>query len=205
MKYLLFLLIFILTSCSVSAPSIPEDVLADLQSSSQTMFNMSGEINSSLANLLDTHVKNKKPGDTVLVYINSNGGDVAAAEKIMNSLVRHKSICVADMALSAAFEIFQSCTVRIYLDRTLLMVHRHSISFESNLLPVPDIFFNGLDAYIQETYLLTKSAHRMKITYNELIEKIEKNNGEWYLYGKDIMQYNAADYYIKDYQIKKNK
>lgn len=205
MKSLIAFFILLLTGCSAVVPQIPQDVLAELQASDKSMFNMAGEINGNLQNNLNRHLKNKKVGDTLLIYINSNGGEVNSAEAIMNTLAGYKTICVADIAMSAAFEIFQTCTVRVYMDRTLLMVHHHWIIFNNNQISVPDLFATGLEAYIQELSILSRCAFRMKITYNDLDKKIQKNGGEWYLYGSDIIKNNAADYHIKDSQLKKNK
>jgi|GEM_PF-4600830 len=202
MKYLVFLLMFLVSCGSKPIPSIPVDVLAELQANSNTMFNLSGEVDWNLSKRLDRHTEKHKVGDTILIYINSNGGDVNAAENIMNTMSRFKTVCVADTAMSAAFEIYESCTVRVYMDRTLLMTHHHFITFSKNQMNVTDVFVAGLDAYIQEKYLLTKAALRMEMTYSELSEKITKGNGEWYIYGKDIIKFNAADYHIKDAQLK---
>jgi ATP-dependent protease ClpP protease subunit len=203
MKYLV-LLLMLLIGCGRPAPTIPEDVLAELQANSQMMFNLSGDITSSTANMFVSYVEKKAIGETVLIYINTNGGDVNAAEKIMNAMTRQKTVCIADTAISAGFEIFQSCTLRIYIDRTVLMAHRHWTTF-SGPITMPELLMAGLDGYIQETYLLTKCAHRMEMSYSELVGMIEKKGGEWYIYGKDIMKYNAADYHLKDYQLTINK
>ena len=207
MKKLFLVLLMMLSGCSWFTPNheIPKEVLAELQTDKKSMFNMSSEIDWNLDDNLKEHTKNMKPGDTLLIYINSRGGIVDAAESIMNTMSRFKTICVADTAMSAAFEIYESCTVRVYLDRTLLMTHHHSISFGNGSISVTEAFLSGLDGFIQETYLLKKSASRMEMSHAELLEKIEKNNGEWYIYGKDLVKYHAADYHIKDSQLKKVK
>lgn len=188
-----------------STPDIPREILAEMQTDKQTMFNMNSEINWGLDDDLKSHTKNMKTGETLLIYIKSNGGGVDAAESIINTMSRFKTICVADTAMSAAFEIYQSCTVRVYLDRTVFMVHRHSLSFGNGSISVTEAFISSLDGFIQETYLLKRSANRMDMSYDELLKKIEKGNGEWYIYGKDIVEYHASDYHIKDNQLKKIK
>jgi ATP-dependent protease ClpP protease subunit len=209
MKYdvILAALSIMLASCGSmkSTPEIPQEILAELQTDKQTMFNMNSEINWSLEDDLKSHTKNMKPGETLLIYIKSNGGGVDAAESIINIMSRFKTICVADTAMSAAFEIYQSCTVRVYLDKTVLMTHRHSMSFGNGSISVIEAFISSLDGFVQETYLLKRSASRMNMTYDELLKKIEKSKGEWYIYGKDIVKYNASDYHIKDNQLKKLK
>lgn len=204
MKYLLFLLI-ILSGCFGNfRPEIPQDVLAELQSESSQMFNLSGDVDVYTARNFDKYTEKFKAGDTALIYIYSDGGDVDSAEKIINSMAKLKTICVADKAASAAFEIFQHCTVRIYMDRTLLMVHHHYVIFRSaTIITAPELLIDGLNAYIQEAGLLGRCAARMKMTYDELNKKIEKNGGDWYIYGNDIVKYNAADYHIKDSQVTK--
>lgn len=204
MKHLIVFFVFLLIGCSNPAAPIPADVLAELQATEKTMFNLNGDINSSAAYYFNQHIKNKKTGDTVLIYINSNGGEVNAAEMIMTSMMGHKTICVADTAMSAAFEIFQNCTVRLYMKRSLLMVHHHW-ALMSGPINVPELFITGLDAYVQEVSILSRCAMRMGMSYADLFKKIEKHNGEWYLYGADITKYNAADYLIEEYQLKKTK
>lgn len=206
MKYLVFLLI-ILSGCSgYFRPEIPSDILAELQTDKRTMFNMASDIGWRLSESLDKHTEHLKTGDTLLIYIHSNGGDVNAAENIINTMSRYKTICVADVAISAAFEIFQSCTVRVYTDNTVLMTHHHSIIFGYGQVTVPEVFLAGLDGYIQETYLLKKCAARMKMSYSDFLQKIEKNNGEWYMNGpREIRKANAADYHIKESQFKVKK
>jgi len=196
-----------LISCSPmrSPPEIPHEILIELQTDKQTMFNMNSQINWSLDDDLKSHTKNMKPGETLLIYIKSNGGGVDAAESIINTMSRFKTICVADTAMSAAFEIYQSCTVRVYLDKTILMTHHHSISFGNGSISVAEAFISSLDGLIQEIYLLKRSANRMDMTYDELLKKIEKSKGEWYIYGRDIVEYHASDYHIKDSQLKKLK
>jgi ATP-dependent protease ClpP protease subunit len=207
MKKLLLIFLMILAACGKSKPNpeIPQEVLAELQTNKQAMFNMSGEINWYVDDNLKGRTEKMKAGDTLLIYINSNGGMVDAAESIMNTMSGFKTICVADTAMSAAFEIYEACTVRVYLDRTLLMTHHHSISFGNGTIPVTEAFLAGLEGFVQETYLLKRAANRMGMTHAELLENIQKNNGEWYIYGKDIVKYRAADYHIQDNQLKKNK
>ena len=195
-----------LISCSKPLPSIPEDVLAEFQNSSKQMFNMSMDIDWRLAKNFEKHTEKNNPGDTILIYINSNGGEVDAAEGIINTMAGFKTICIADTAISAAFEIYQHCTVRVYMDRTLLLTHHHYMVFnERSMVTAPDLLLQGLGAYIQEIALLTKCATRMKMTYAALDAKIAENGGDWYIYGKDIMTYHAADYHIKNSEIKVKK
>lgn len=201
MKYLIFLLMFLM-SCGKVIPSIPEDVLAELQSDSNQMYNMSSDIDSYMASNFKDYTKKLKAGDTALIYIYSDGGDVDSAENIINSMTKLKTICIADKALSAAFEIYQHCTVRVYMDRTILMTHHHYMIFrEDTTATAPELLVTGLDAYIQETRLLGKCAARMDMTFSNFSDKIAGNGGDWYLYGSDILKYHAADYHIKNSQI----
>lgn len=201
MKYLLLLLIF-LTSCSIfnPVPSIPPDVLAEMQVSHNKIFNFSFDVDWSAVSRFDKHTKEAKPGDTVLMYISSNGGDVDAAEAIITRMSRYKTICVADFAASAAFEIYQHCTIRIFRDNTLLMVHHHYMIFTSKTtVTVPEVLIQGIKSYAQEYGLLSRCAARMYMTYEELIKKVADGGGEWYINGaKEIKAANAGDYNIKD-------
>lgn len=204
MKYLFFLLMFLI-SCGKTISNIPEDVLAELQSNSTQIYNMGGDIDAYMSGSFKKYSEQLKAGDSLLIYIFSDGGDVDSAENIISSMAKLKTICIADKALSAAFEIFQHCTVRVYMDRTILMTHHHYMTFRENTIATaPELLVNGLDAYIQETRLLGRCAARMNMTFNDLSDKIAGNGGEWYIYGKDIIKYHAADYYIKDSQVTKN-
>jgi ATP-dependent protease ClpP protease subunit len=196
MKFLIIFLIFLIGCAEDSfRPTIPADVLAELQGDKKTMFNMSSEIDWRLSRALDKHTEKTKIGETVLIYINSNGGDVNAAENIINTMSRYRTVCVADTAMSAAFEIYQHCTIRVYMDRTVLMAHYHSIWY-NGMLSVNEAFLSGLEAYIQQTALLRKCAARMEMSYLEFTGKIDKEK-EWYLFGKDLVKYHAVDYHIK--------
>jgi ATP-dependent protease ClpP protease subunit len=203
MKYLFILLIFLI-SCGKKTPHIPFDVLEEIQSNSIEMFNMNGDIDSYMSRDFEKYAEKLKAGDTALIYIYSDGGEVDSGESIINSMTKFKTICVADKAASAAFEIFQHCTVRVYLDRTLLMVHHHYVTFPSGAIATSsELLIDGLNAYIQEVGLLRRCAARLGMSINELNEKIAKSGGDWYIYGNDIARYNAADYYIKDAQVTK--
>lgn len=204
MKYLLFFLIILSGCFNNFRPEIPQDVLAELQSDSTQMFNLSRDVDTYTAKNFEKHTEKLKAGDTTLIYIYSDGGEVDSAEKIIGSMAKFKTICIADKALSAAFEIFQHCTVRIYMDRTLLMAHHHYMVFRSGtIVTAPEMLIDGLSAYIQEASLLGRCATRMQMTLTDLNNKIAKNGGEWYIYGDDIIKNNAADYHIKDSQVTK--
>lgn len=203
MKYFLILLMF-LVSCGKPIPAIPNDVLAELQEDSSQMFNMSGDIDTYMVRNFERHVQKKKAGETVLIYIFSDGGEVDSAESIINRMSGFRTICVADSAFSAAFEIYQHCTVRVYMSRTALMTHHHYIVFNQNsVVTTPELLLQGLSAYIQEVGLLTRCAMRMGLTYSQMVQKIADNGGEWYIYGDDIVKHRAADYNIKEYQLLK--
>lgn len=200
MKYLIFLLMFLI-SCNIKQP-VPKDVLDELQGN--RIFNLSGDIDWVIAKDFKRYTERLKAGDTVLMYIFSDGGEVNAGEDIIHQMAKFKTICIADKALSAAFEIYQHCTVRVYIDRTILMVHHHYMIFtETEAVTAPRMLLQGLDAYIQEASLLGRCAARMNMTYRELDEQIAKNGGDWYIYGSSIQKFNAADYHIKQSQFLK--
>lgn len=199
MKYL-FLLVMFLMSCTKPVPSVPPDVLAEMQVSPNKVFNFSFDVDWLAVSRFDEHIQDAKPGDTVLMYISSNGGDVDAAEAIISRMSRYRTICIADLAASAAFEIYQHCTIRVFRENTLLMVHHHYIVFSSRTTAtVPEVLIQGIKSYAQEYGLLTRCAARMYMSYEELISKIAENGGEWYIHGpKQIKSTNSGDYYIKD-------
>jgi ATP-dependent protease ClpP protease subunit len=199
MKYFLLLLI-LLMACTKPIPSIPAEVLAEMQVSSSKVFNFSFDVDWLAVSQFDKHIQDAKPGDTVLMYISSNGGDVDAAEAIITRMSRYRTICVADFAASAAFEIYQHCTIRVFRDNTLLMVHHHYLVFGSKTTAtVPEVLIQGIKSYAQEYGLLNRCAARMYMTYEELIKKIADDGGEWYINGaRQIKSANAGDYHVKD-------
>lgn len=200
MKFFIFLTMLLLSCNDTPQPSpVPPKILSELQDTSIKIFSLSGDINPKLVNKFKKITKDMAVGDTLLLYINSKGGYVDSAEYIINIMAGLKTICLADMAYSAAFEIFQHCTVRIYNDDTSLMTHHHFALFNNrSTMTSVDLFNYGFNMYVQEATLLTRCAARMNMSFSELNEKIEENNGEWYLTGDDIPKYFAADYYLKD-------
>lgn len=198
MRFLL-ILATLLFSCNGPSSSLPPKILSELQNTSDEVFELSGDVNSKITNKLKEFTKNMIFGDTLLIYINSKGGYVDSAEHIINIMAGFRTICLADMAYSAAFEIFQHCTVRIYNDDTSLMTHHHFALFsDRSTITSVDLFNYGFNMYVQEATLLTRCAARMNMSFIELNEKIDENNGEWYLVGDDIAKNSAADYYLKD-------
>jgi hypothetical protein len=204
MKYLLLLIMF-LVACGKPAPSVPPDILAEMQAPANKVLNFSYDVDWSAVREFDRHTTKMKPGDTVLIYISSNGGDVDAAEAIISRMTRFKTICVADFAASAAFEIYQHCTVRVFRENTVLMVHHHYMVFTTRVaITTPELLVQSIKAFSQEYGLLSRCAARMYMTYEELVQKIAKNGGEWYLSGpKEIKKAHAGDYHIKDNELKK--
>lgn len=205
MRWFFSLFIFLI-ACQKPSPTVPAKILAELQDTSLEVFEMTGDIEAKLVNNLKKFTKNKVLGDTLLIYINSIGGHVNSAESIINIMAGYKTICLADIAYSAAFEIFQHCTVRIYNDDTSLMTHYHFAFFKrQSTMTSSELLDYGFSMYIQEVGLLTRCAARMNMTYLELTEKINENNGEWYLHGDEILRHSAADYYLNDLKMLKVK
>lgn len=199
MKWLLFLFV-LLIACQKPPSTVPEKILAELQEAPPSdIFILTGDVAPNMINSLKKITKNKEIGDTLLIYINSKGGYVNSAEQIINIMAGYKTICLADMAYSAAFEIFQHCTIRIYNDDTSLMTHHHFAFFQNeSVMTSVEMFDYAFNMYIQEATLLTRCAARMNMSFLELSEKIDENNGEWFLHGDEIAENFAADYYLKD-------
>lgn len=121
------------------------------------------------------------------VYINSPGGSVVAGSRIVRHVMSKNYTCIADHAISMAFVVFQACTTRIVMAHSILMQHQQSLYIDGNLENVKS-YMRMINAVNDDLTLL--QAERLKMTVKDFKEKTVS---DWWLYGKDILTYRAAD------------
>ena len=151
------------------------------------IINIKGEINNDMYNKISTHKLNNDK--YLYIYIKSQGGllfDGIDIIYLIKEFEKNKTvICIADIAYSVAFTIFQSCSNRYILPNTILMQHEFIIYYNSYDIK----FINNIICYIR--YI---EAMKLNIKLNIYLEKIKK---EFWLYGYNILDYNAADKIIE--------
>jgi len=131
--------------------------------------------------------------DDIYLYITSNGGDVLAGTNLIDIIqsISKNNIrnitCIADNAASMAFAIFQSCPVRYVRKNSILMQHQMSLTISGSLYNILNHieFINSI-----EQQLISLQAKRLGLTDEEFIKITEH---DYWLYGKDIIDHNAAD------------
>jgi len=150
------------------------------------------EINNENVNKWIGNITNIKQ-NIIYVYINSPGGNVDAGNLFINNLKyqqkMNKSIeCIAQSAYSMAFHILQHCDRRYITETSKVMQHQISIgNIEGPLVNT----MNYLQMVANISYNMNLySAIRLKITLDEYLLKV---NNDWWLYGQDIINNNAAD------------
>jgi ATP-dependent protease ClpP protease subunit len=147
------------------------------------IINIKGEINNNLYNkLINYKLTNDK---YINIYIKSHGGNLLDAINIIyliKEFEKNKTvICIAEIAYSVAFTIFQSCKNRYILSDSVLMQHEFIIinnNYDINII-------NSIIYYIR--YL---EANKLNIKLSLYLEKVKN---ELWLFGQDILNNNAAD------------
>jgi ATP-dependent protease ClpP protease subunit len=122
-----------------------------------------------------------------ILYLDTNGGMVEEGLKIINEVRNYNISCVAEKAYSMGFSIFQSCYNRYILPNGKLMQHQISFGIGGELAKV-----NSYVSFIKqiEEEIIELEASRIDIpidTYREM------TTNEWWLYGQNIINSNAAD------------
>jgi len=141
-------------------------------------------ISSTLMQLMT--IKSKR----VYLYISSPGGSIFAGNRLIDYLrTTDKEIyCVADYAASMAFSIMQHCTKRFVTNNSVIMQHEASLGIPANsqtrLISITKMMFRVIDR------LEHSSAKRMGISMQKYKREIRK---DWWMYGADAIQENAAD------------
>jgi ATP-dependent protease ClpP protease subunit len=135
---------------------------------------------------------NRLTTKNIYVYINSNGGSVLSGNDIIENIkflnsTGYNITCIAQKAYSMAFHIFQHCKQRYITSSSTLMQHQMSLGINGN--------YENIKTYLEmiekiNEELINYSAKRLKLTSKQF-----KNNimNDWWFYGKNAIQNNAAD------------
>lgn len=134
--------------------------------------------------------------DDVVLYITSPGGSVLAGLNLIQHINYmqqrgHKVHCVTDFAASMAFAILQACDERYVTPGSVIMQHQMSVGLEGQLLNVKSRqrLLNSM-----EEDMTRSQAARLKMTTQEFTELI---TSDWWLYGQEAVDRNAADKVIQ--------
>jgi ATP-dependent protease ClpP protease subunit len=115
-------------------------------------------------------------GQKMYIYFDSPGGSVFSMASMIRQMDNSKIefVCVARLAASAAFMMFQHCQKRLLLTDGILMAHNASGTFQGEFPRVRSL----LDA-IEETLQPIEEyvAKRLKVSYSEY--KVMINNNLW--------------------------
>lgn len=123
------------------------------------------------------------------VYIHSPGGSVSAGEQMVEEMRQRNYTCIADMAYSMAFSLFQACSRRYVRPSASLM--QHSIS----LTNVGGGELGKVLARLQHIErtrqrLDTMQAQRLKLTEAQFVER---THNEWWLDAQEAVDNHCAD------------
>ena len=155
-------------------------------------YALSGKVDYTSTNKLVEELYTK-PGTEYTIYIDSPGGNVFAGLEVVKAIQNSgKTVtCIADMAISMAFTIFQQCHVRHVTDGAVLMQHLMSYGvqgdYRHNLTRAE--FSAELATHLQT---LDSSAIEMDI------EKfVNYTRDDWWLIGQKAIDNGAADSMVR--------
>lgn len=138
-------------------------------------------------------LKQRPVGSTVDIYIDSPGGDTGLASEIIGRMRALNTKCAANRAYSAAFSVFQACTVRNHKQDSQLMTHQHTTELlGSRRLPALLTHQIATAMMLSQVWFITNDAMRMRISPDLYLKKIE--TGDWNMVGsREININNASD------------
>lgn len=128
--------------------------------------------------------------DELNLYLDTNGGDVYAAIKIMEGITQLVSRnitvnCIADKAESAGFIIFQHCPNRFITKNSGVMQHNMKVELEGD---IQYAYKELLGIMELEKQLVNMQTNRIGITETQFREDI---GNDLTLYSNDILQYGS--------------
>lgn len=128
--------------------------------------------------------------DEVFLFIQSPGGSVIDGMTLVNFIrsTEKKVVCVADVAISMAFVIFQACDERLTTANSITMQHHASFGAGQNESPNVVSFVKFLIGMGVE--LDTKQAARIGISLEQFRKNIDR---DWWLFGDAIPKANVSD------------
>lgn len=132
----------------------------------------------------------------IYIYIDSPGGSVDSGLKLINTFKYYQSLnksfdCIAQNAYSMAFYIFQNCDRRFITQSSTLMQHQISLGNAKGQLKNLNNYINLINDISENLDEFT--FNRLNITREEYQLKVLT---DWWLYGDNILKYNAADSYV---------
>lgn len=134
------------------------------------------------------HEVNKRPNKKgLIVYIDTNGGEVDAGNKIVGEIQKYNISCVAHKAISMGFVILQSCNVRYITPLAVLMQHQMSYGVGNEKEKV--------ESYVDFIRQIGDELIRMQAMKINITEKDmkERTFNDWWLFGKNAIVQNCAD------------
>lgn len=127
------------------------------------------------------------------IYLDTPGGIVDEGERFVSQILYKQATgsqvtCIAENALSMGFYIFQNCNTRLITPSGKLM--QHQISLNNNHIPL-----DNLDNYIKMVRKISRNINQFCANHiNISVQEFEKKvNNDWWLYGQDAIDENAAD------------
>lgn len=152
-------------------------------------FVIRGEVTSSSMNKLSHQILESK-ADKIYLFINSPGGSIFAGLKFMEAVkaTDKKVICVADTAISMAFAILQGiCSERLIMENAVLMQHVAAYNLQGQ---EPNNYTFSRFLHSMALSLYANQAKRMGMAYADFYSKIRD---DWWMWGEEAVQANAAD------------
>lgn len=133
--------------------------------------------------------------EKIYIYISSPGGSVIAGNHIIQTMEAltangKKIVCIADIANSMAFGIFQSCPKRYVLEHSILMQHQMSINLKGSLENVKSMLEMILKINKKVDRVQSDKLGLSRSEFHELVQH------DWWLYGDDIIANKAADEFV---------
>jgi len=183
MKLLLNILISIILLLGATAGKS-----ADIKLTEENHVLLRGEINSkSVARA--GHAILTHPQDEVYLFIDSPGGMVFSGLQLANILEHSgkKITCIANVAASMAFYLLQHCETRLVMEHSLVMQH---VAHYALIGDAPNNFSFSTFFQTVAKSMTKKQAERLGLSEDEFSKKIRD---EWWLYGENVVEANAAD------------
>jgi len=183
MKYLVALIIAAIMACTNQSMKAEPIELTE-----RNAVVLKGEVSSkSMAELSYQLSTNKQ--EKVYLFISSGGGSVFPGLKFVRFLktLNKDVVCIADIAGSMAFTIFQSCKTRYIMEDTLLMQHVSSYQLAGQ---EPNNYRFAKFMRKVAKFLLKLDAKQLNMSTKTLYNKVRD---DWWLFGSEALEYNAAD------------
>jgi len=157
-----------------------------------SFYALSGQIDNELTDKLVQELYSK-PGTEYMIYIDSPGGSVFAGLEVVKAIQNSgKTVtCVANMAISMAFTIFQQCHNRYITADAVLMQHLLSYGVEGDYRK----------NYTRAEFGLQLAHHIQKLDSEAIDMKLEEFvdlvRDDWWLVGQYAIDRGTADAMVR--------